>query len=198
MRIMHQLRLAEFWKRQNKPLELLHILESLLANPELSPFIYLRYHVFRTMAFAYFSRGELSRGLRMLQMALNLVPDEDHQIRADLELIAVHMCLVQSRLKEARPKIDRALLWLQSFHYQGTGMSWLHLISGQHALACGDMDGTEVEFNIALDLLTSYSAFHDIHLARVWLARLELCRQRPNSCLALIQSAEIPHLPSDV
>ena len=67
-------------------------------------------------------------------------------------------------------------------------MSAVHLLLGQCALACGDVDGTQVEINIVLDLVRFYSTSKNAHAARVMLARIELSRQSPASCLAHIQS----------
>ena len=74
-------------------------------------------------------------------------------------------------------------------------MSHLHTINGQCALACGDMDGAQVEFNIVLHLLKESPTDFNAHTARIWLRQIELCQQSPSSCLALIQNAEKFILP---
>src|ERR1700761_7292810 len=65
-----------------------------------------------------------------------------------------------------------------------------------YALAYGDLHGAEVELNIALDLLRSNPTCLNAHLARVRLARVELCRQSLTSCLATTQHAEMFTLPT--
>ena len=77
-------------------------------------------------------------------------------------------------------------------------MSILHLHIGLYALATGDVNDAEIEFNIALDLLRVNSTSSNTHLVRVRLARTELCRQSPASCLALIRSAESFSIPLDI
>src|ERR1700761_2480732 len=74
-------------------------------------------------------------------------------------------------------------------------MASLHVVIGHCALALGDVDGAEVAFNIFLEHFRDKPTSYKAYIARLTLARLELCHRNPTSCLALIQTVEIPHLP---
>ena len=73
----------------------------------------------------------------------------------------------------------------------------LHMNIGLHALACGDTDSAQVEFNMILSPFIDNTAFNIAQLARVRLAQVELCHHSPASCLAFICSAETPGLSAD-
>ena len=77
-------------------------------------------------------------------------------------------------------------------------MSLLHLTAGIPAFGCVDMDGAEIELNIVLNLLRENLADYNAQLAKVRLARIKLCRQSPESCLAFIRSAEMMPIPVSV
>src|ERR1700761_1806424 len=99
---------------------------------------------------------------------------------------------VQSRLHDAFTSIHRAQILLQSTpnpNPRRITSQW-HSILGLCNLTCGDMDSADVNFNIALDHLRGNLTSHNSHLTRIRLARTELSRQRPSSCLAQICSAE--------
>src|ERR1700761_7679924 len=163
---------------QGKPQESLRILESLLECPELLLFVHLRHRTLQYMVYAYVGRGQLSRALRANNLAVDFVPDEDKSIKAELALKAAHIYLVQSHLSAALPSLHSSWNFLQAIHYQGYMMSSLHLSMGQYALACGNLDGAEVELNIALGFLNESPTSHNANMAKVRLARMELCRQR--------------------
>ena len=189
-RIWYKLRLSILWQAQGQPRESLNILESLLEEPELSPFAVLRYSTLRCMVSGYFYTSQLSRALGALDLAANLVDEEDYQPRADMASGAARIYLVQSRLRDAASSIHSALYWLHSIHYQGFILVTLHLHIGMYALACGDMDCAQVESNIVLELLRESPKSYEAYSARAMLAQVELCRQSPASCLVHIRSAE--------
>src|ERR1700761_9687457 len=100
------------------------------------------------MAHAYMTRGQLSRALSALNMAVHLTPNEEHRIKVDLALAAAEIYLVQSRLSDAQQSIHYVQHRLQSVHYQGNSTTFLHLNTGMYALASGDLDRAEIQFNI--------------------------------------------------
>ena len=116
---------------------------------------------------------------------------QHHQTKATLALRVAQTYHMQSRLSDAFPYMQRAQQWLHLIHCQGYTALILHAANGMYALACGDMDTAQVDFNIALHLLRESPTDINPHLARIRLARVELCHHSPNSCLALIQGAEL-------
>src|ERR1700761_3050493 len=62
-RLSHRIKNAYLWQQQGKPRKALNSLEKLLGDPELSPLIQMRRRAFRIMAFAYLTRGQLSKAL---------------------------------------------------------------------------------------------------------------------------------------
>ena len=192
-RILYKIRLSYLLKIRGKPRESIHVLESLLGDPELLPFTHLRRIALQNMSNAYVLRGQLSRALRALNLAEDLIPDGDYNVKSSVALDAARYYLCQSRLNEALLCIRRGRHCLQSNYYDGETIADLHSTTGLYALASGDWEAAQIALNIALNFDSgSYNAY----INRVRLARLELCCQRQASCLVLIQSIETIHLPA--
>ena len=198
MPILYNLRLAFLLQFQAKTRDALHILESLLEDPQLLPFVHLRHLALFYMAPAYVARGQLSRALRALNLSADSAVTEDHTVKAQLALHIAGIYILQSLLSNALSSLRRAQNWLLEIHYKGVMMAEFHLINGVYALACGDTDNAQVEFKIVLEELGESATFNNAHIARIRIALIELCRQRPASCLALIESVERFPLSPDI
>ena len=76
--VWYKLRFAQLLQEQGKSCESLQILRGLLEDPRLSPFVHLLRHATKLMAKVYLQRGQISRGLGVLDLAIDLVPEEDY------------------------------------------------------------------------------------------------------------------------
>ena len=113
-RLWYELRHADLWAYQGRLHESPHALCRCLEDSKLPPFVEVRRYAIGRLVISYISRGQLRRALWTLTLAVDLVADEDHFVKADLAMREAGIYLMQSRLSEALDRIHFGQYWLQS------------------------------------------------------------------------------------